>query len=113
MDWLTGIAPVAKIIGIIVTFFRRFSRAKKKTQEPVSTTNSPGATVVENSPKTTVIKDSPGAINIGRDVNVFNVGGDTGKEIQNILQEREVQTRASVAPEVTKQIGEIHRKSKR
>ena len=110
MDWLTGIAAVATIIGTIIAiivFCERFWRAKKKTQEPVSITSSPGATVVENSTKTTVVKDSPEAITAGRDVNVFYIGSYTGEKPQHISQESLAQTLTSTAQEVSGQRSEV------
>ena len=110
MDWLTGIADVATIIGTIITiiaFCIGFWRAKKKTQEPVSITNSPGATVVENSQKKTVVKDSPETTIIEGGVNIFQLGGYTEEKPQHISEERVIQTSASTAREASGQMSKV------
>ncbi len=109
MDWLIGIAAVATIIAAIIaiiTFFERFWRSKKKSQEPVSITNSPGATVVEKSQKTTVTKDSPGTTIIEGDVNIFYPDGHIEKKSQHPSRERVAQTLESTVREVSGQMSE-------
>ena len=49
-----------------------------------------------------VVKDSPEATTIGRDVNILYLGGYTGEESQHVLHEHQVQTRASIAQEVSR-----------
>lgn len=93
LQWLTALAALATIVGVVMTGHSIFQRRKsRQTDAGISADASLGANVVSDSPQTTVVLNSPGATVVHGDITNSMLGYSV-EDHERIVGERERQLR--------------------
>ena len=109
-EWLTAVAAVATIVGILLTIYSLFRRTTKPdSQTRASTKASPNATVVAGSPHATVLTNSPGATIVHGDA-INSVLGYSIEDHERIVNERVAQTREDLERAHQSEVNALQRK---